>query len=172
MVQHRKDAVSPGLADSEDFHEFRTLLKKLMRHTHLSAQDLLLKALEVDEIPASVFASDLSPLETVVKYLRENLNLSTNSVAERINRSEKTVWQAYHSSQKKKSDKFEIKGISLSIPVSRFSIRKLSILESVVSFLISEHNMKYSQVADLIKRDDRTIWTVHHRAEQKLKNGR
>ena len=119
------------------------------------------------EIPVSVFSEKLSCLETVVKYLRENLNLSNKEISKLIKRSEKTIWQAYNYSKKKYSSKFKIEFSKYYIPVSVLSDRKLSVLESIVKYLHENFELNYSEIARLLCRDSRTIWTVYSRAEKK-----
>lgn len=61
---------------------------------------------------------------------------------------------------------------SVNIPSSIFLDRRLSALESLVMFLKDEYQFTYAQIARLINRDDRTIWTVYQRAKKKVKDGR
>lgn len=69
--------------------------------------------------------------------------------------------------------KKEVKGAeipsSLSIPTSIFRDRTLSVLEAVVEYLKEHHHLTYHQIARLLNRDDRTVWTVYKRAKQKRK---
>ena len=58
---------------------------------------------------------------------------------------------------------------SLSIPTSIFRDRTLSVLEAIVEYLREHHHLNYHQIAKLLNRDDRTIWTVYRRAKQKRK---
>ena len=53
-----------------------------------------------------------------------------------------------------------------SVPVSIFKDRSLSILESLVYYL-KNSGMSLKEISVLIKRDQRTIWTVLHRAQGK-----
>lgn len=72
----------------------------------------------------------------------------------------------------KKSDKKkeeEIVSSTLNVPTSVFRDRSLSVLEVVVEYLKEHHNLTYHQIAKLLNRDDRTIWTVYNRAKRKRK---
>ena len=64
-------------------------------------------------IPCSIFTKKLSSLETISKYLKENLKLSYKEIADLINRSEKTIWQAYKSTNKKHPSKFVVKDFKI-----------------------------------------------------------
>ena len=54
------------------------------------------------------------------------------------------------------------------IPIKIFSNRKLSVLENLTIYVMNRFNMKYHDIALLLGKDDRTIWTVVNRARKKL----
>ncbi len=56
---------------------------------------------------------------------------------------------------------------SLAIPTSIFKNRNLSVLEAIVVYLKEKKKMTYAQIARLLNRDDRTIWTAYQRAKKK-----
>ena len=56
---------------------------------------------------------------------------------------------------------------SIVIPSSIFQDRELSVLEAMVEYFKEKKGMKYSEIARLINRDDRTVWTVYKRAKKK-----
>jgi len=118
-------------------------------------------------IPVSIFLPDLSALETVSRYLHENLGLSFKKIGSFMNRSEKTIWQAYNYSIKKYQKKIRVSETRYLIPISAFSDRKYSNLESIVVFLKEKYGLKYSEIAILVHRDQRTVWTVYNRAMKK-----
>ena len=53
------------------------------------------------------------------------------------------------------------------ILTSFFRGNNLSILESIVRYLKETGSLSYHNIAILLKRDDRTIWTVYKRALKK-----
>ncbi|MFH1307246.1 MAG: hypothetical protein ABIH72_00140 [archaeon] len=57
----------------------------------------------------------------------------------------------------------------ISIPSSIFKDRKLKVLEVLVEYLKEKLNLSYHEIALLLNRDDRTIWTVYSRARKKRK---
>lgn len=59
----------------------------------------------------------------------------------------------------------------IKIPVSIFSDRSLASLEVVVEYLKEIKNLSYHEIAVLLNRNDRTIWTCYHRAKIKRKKG-
>ncbi len=57
--------------------------------------------------------------------------------------------------------------VTVIIPVSVLSNRSLSLLESVIEYLKDSQGMNYHEIAVLLNRDDRTIWTCYNRACKK-----
>ena len=54
----------------------------------------------------------------------------------------------------------------LSVPASIFGTH-LSPSEALCTFLKEEHKLSFHEIAEALHRDDRSIWTSHHRATQK-----
>jgi hypothetical protein len=52
------------------------------------------------------------------------------------------------------------------VPLSIFP-NKIGALEAIVKYLKENIKMNYSEIAELLNRDDRTIWTVYQRALKK-----
>jgi hypothetical protein len=55
------------------------------------------------------------------------------------------------------------------IPLSLFSDRKLGVLEVLVKCLKENHAFKYSRIAKVLNRNDRTIWATYEKAQKKNK---
>jgi hypothetical protein len=53
------------------------------------------------------------------------------------------------------------------IPSSIFLDRNISVLEVLVRYLKEQKKLKYHEIAVLLNRDDRTIWTCYNRALKK-----
>jgi len=45
--------------------------------------------------------------------------------------------------------------------------RQVSVLEAISEYLKDEKQYTYRQIAELLNRDERTIWTCYARAKQK-----
>lgn len=136
--------------------------------------ELVNKLLKVEvkeeiKVPISVFNNDkLGSLETIVKYLRENLLLSFKQIASLTNRNNVALAVSYRNAKKKLEAKFVVEEISpYSLPVTILQDRKLSVLENIVSYLKDTFGLAYHKIALLLNRDDRTIWTVYQRAKKK-----
>ena len=56
----------------------------------------------------------------------------------------------------------------ISIPTVIFRKYPLAVLESIVVYLKDERNLNFSEIAVLLNRDQRNIWTVYSRVKKKL----
>jgi DNA-directed RNA polymerase specialized sigma24 family protein len=57
----------------------------------------------------------------------------------------------------------------VNIPSFIFKNRDLAALEAIVVYLKDSQGLTYAQIAKILNRDDRTIWTTYQRAKKKLK---
>ena len=53
------------------------------------------------------------------------------------------------------------------IPLSVFLDRSVSVLEAISEYLKDSKNLSYHDIAVLLNRNDRTIWTCYNRAKKK-----
>ena len=53
------------------------------------------------------------------------------------------------------------------IPLSIFLDRSVSVLEAVSEYLKDSKKFSYHEIAVLLNRNDRTIWTCYNRAKNK-----
>lgn|SRR3989338_1538666 len=121
-----------------------------------------------DSLPISIFDNnELSCLETIVKYLREEFKLRFNEIALLLNRDDRTIWTTYNNAIKKRKEKLPVKESKFFIPISILTDRKLSVLEAIVSYIKDNFNLRYSEIAILLNRDERNIWTVYNRYRKK-----
>jgi len=56
---------------------------------------------------------------------------------------------------------------TMQIPSLVLRDRKISVLESIVEYLKDEKKLTYHEIAVMLNRDDRTIWTCYNRAKTK-----
>lgn len=137
-----------------------------LKGLHEAAEHVIPGKKEVS-IPAGVFGNDeLSSLEAIVKYLKEELKLKFSKIGKLLNRSGKTIWATYHNSTRKMPSSFGMVSREIIIPISALSDRSYSTLESVVMFI---KNLGYSnhEVALMLHLDDSTIWTVYAKVKKK-----
>jgi len=123
-----------------------------------------------DSVPICVFDNPhLSCLETIVKYLKEELQYRYVDMARLLNRSEKTIWATYNKAKKKMPSSFELADSEFMIPLSIFYDRKKSVLQAIIAYLKDECKLTYHQIAVYLNRDDRTIWTTYNRKQKQSK---
>lgn len=118
-------------------------------------------------VPVSIFASRLSPAESLVKYLKEQEKLNYAAIARLLNRDQRGIWCTYQRAQRKHSATLAVTPSAHIVPVSLFGERKLSILEHVVNHLRSQ-NVPLKSIAELVNKSPSTIATVHSRVRRKL----
>ena len=157
---------------SRDIMELKALFEKVQKKYGLKPKNLVCELEKDIEIPTSIFNEKLGPLETICKFLKENLNLSNKKISIYVGRDSKSVWQAYMTASKKLKEKFEIKYGGISFPVSILQKRKLSVLENIMVHLKEELGLSYKEISVVLRRDQRTVWTVYQRAKKKEKNDR
>ena len=153
----------------------KTLIERLKEEHKLSSEEIVnlltQKSISKELIPISVFNNkELSSLETIVKYLKENIGYNFSKIASLLNRDQRTIWTTYKNSTKKRKEPFTIKEIKYAILVSIFSNRKFAVLELISEYLHDHYNLRFSEIASLLNRDQRTIWTTYQRIRKKRSN--
>ncbi|NQU79472.1 hypothetical protein HQ545_06920 [Candidatus Woesearchaeota archaeon] len=123
-------------------------------------------------VPSSIFLDrDLAPLESITEYLKEEKDMTYHEIALLVGRNDKTIWTCYSRARKKRSEKEKI-ALSfedvIEIPIDIFKNRTLAPLESITSYLKDNKGLSFHEIAVLLNRDDRTIWTCHNRAKKKF----
>ena len=148
----------------------KNVIKDLITKYNITKEDFssLFEIEDSTDLPISIFNNTkLSGLETITKYLREDKKLKFSEIAFYLHRDSRTIWSAYHTSQKKFPASLEVKKSDIKIPLNKLSDRSFSILESLVAFLKNNYHLSLHEIAVLLKRNDRTIWTVLSRYKQK-----
>jgi hypothetical protein len=152
------------------------LNKKLKERYNIGIEELLKfeeKEKEELQIPIAIFNQNISPAEVLSKYLKENLGLNFREIGKLINRDERTIWINYRNAIKKKKLKIKIKKKLkieklINISVKIFSDRRLSVLESIVKYL-KEREFRNSEIAEMLGKDPRNIYTLYSRVKKKLR---
>ncbi|MCB9358355.1 sigma-70 region 4 domain-containing protein [Candidatus Woesearchaeota archaeon] len=60
------------------------------------------------------------------------------------------------------------KDVGLAIPVKFLNNRKLGMLEAAVIYLKDEKKLSYHEIAEILNRNDRTIWASYNKGKKKL----
>ena len=120
-------------------------------------------------IPVCIFKnSPLSSLEAIIKFLREEIGLPNRAIGYLICRDERTVWGAYEDAKRKMATALEWSTGPYDIPIHILRNRSLGVLEIISYFLKETFALRYCDIARLISRNDRTVWTSYHRAWRKM----
>ena len=139
-------------------------------------------------VPSSIFQDrDLAPLESISEYLKEEKGLSYHEIAELLKRDDRTIWTCCYRAKKKREKKADKKKKSVKvkkakslvssapsveemedIPLDIFHNRDLAPLEGISKYLKENADKSLHEIAVLLNRDDRTIWTCYNRAQKKL----
>ena len=142
------------------YQQFLKLMSELI-HKIYSEEDYL--------IPVSVLENKrLGPLEAIVKYLKEKLGLRYKKIASLTGRNEISIGNCYRIAKRKLPEDLEVKLSEYTFPVSVVKHKELSVLEAITFYLKNTYALSFHNIAVLLGRDDRTIWTVYNRAMRKL----
>ena len=162
-----------SIKEDKSFQILRLALGELKEKYELAPHEIL--SLITDKpiskeitIPVSIFEyNKLSALEAICKYLKEELELSYSKIALLLNRDSRTIWTTYDNAIKKKKEKLHVKKSKFFIPISILADREFSVLEVIVSYLKDNFNLRYVEIAILLNRDERNIWTSYNRFMKK-----
>ena len=164
-----KNIVSTSFNFDKDpeYQTLKALYIKIKDKYKVPATEIISK-LEKKEIliPSCIFDRKLSVFEAIVKYLKENLGLANRDIALLTSKSQKSIWQAYNFARKKVSSVFEIVASDYYVPVSVLK-KPFTVFESVVKYLKEDVMLNFHEIGILLKRDDRTIWTIYQRIIKK-----
>ena len=147
--------------------ELIAVFSKLYAKEKLYPADVELRHDEGISIPCSVFTELLSPFESMCKYLKEHLKMTYHEIALLLDRDDRTIWTVYQHAARKDKKPIKVAASPIVFPVSLLRDRRLSALEHLASYLKEYHGMTYHEIAVLLKRDDRTIWTMYQRSLRK-----
>lgn len=111
-------------------------------------------------VPATIFSFSQSPLQSLVTYLKDTYNFSFKEIATKLQRAYATIYAAY------KTPLHAIPPTRHVILLATFATR-MSVLETCVVNLKEEQHLKLSEIARLLKKDPRTIWSTYDRAKKK-----
>ncbi|MEK6840212.1 MAG: hypothetical protein AABX72_04670 [Nanoarchaeota archaeon] len=172
MISKREMNAAPVRARLEQLskQQLLNLVEDLHRRSKISSADI--EQTTADQgllLPCSIFTKELTPLESICLYLKDVCTLSYHEIATLVNRDDRTIWTVYQHAHRKKKH-FVVKKNDMMIPLRILKDRHLSVMEHIVRYLKNHSNLTYHQIAELLHRDDRTIWTVYQRGLKKVKS--
>ncbi len=149
-------------------------LKSILKKNNLSLEKFvdILKEKENGtkiNVPCCIFKKrTLGILESLTIYLKDKLNLSYHEIALLLNRDDRIIWASYNNARKKFKGSFILKDNPKDIPVSVFANRDIGLLEALTKHLKENESMRNHEIADILNRNERTVWTSYKRANEKL----
>ena len=162
---------------SQIYDELRKIQKKYGLSDDESFDLISRKIFSKYKIPICIFSvNTLSSFQAIVKFLKENCVLSFNEIGTLLNRSRYTIASSYRTAKSKLPSRYLVYSTDYDIPTKLIASRKYSVLESIVLYLKQRHKLRFTEIADIMLLNQRTVWTVYHRALKKgkgyLENGR
>lgn len=112
-------------------------------------------------VPVSVFQKELGALESMCKYLLENIKLSSQDAAMLLSRSVSTIDISYKRAMKKFPKQFVLSESVYQLPLSTFSFSDIGIQEAIVGYLKHHYHLTFQQISELLKRKYQTIRTAY-----------
>ena len=167
--------VGTGNPDADQLKDVFTTLVRLMKEQGMSSNDLMdiyQGSAYPDKrfVPLGIFATALSPSESLCKYLRENLEMSYKEIAGILNRDERSIWTSHNRSKEKMPGPFAKEDLDSStlIPVKIFAERRRSIMENLVIYLKEKTGQTNYKIAKSLNKTPSMIYTVYKRARAKI----
>ena len=148
----------------EDKEVIQLFIDHLKKHHNLSDSEIysFINNKEII-IPVSILKSDLSALQSICKYLKENLDLSLNKISKILNKDNKTIWASYNNAIKKQKEKITIKDNKYYIPISKISSNNLPILASIIKYLKEDQDLNYHEIGIILNRNEKNIWSIYNK---------
>src|SRR3989338_7169912 len=170
-IVNKNDENFNDLDSDKSFQILKLALDEIKQKYNLNSDEILSlveeKPVSKDIlIPVSIFDENLSALESVCKYLKENLDLGFSKIALLLNRDARTIWTTYSNALKKRKERLIVKESRYFIPISALADRKFSALGSIVVYLKDKFSLRYKEISVLLHRDERNIWAAYHRVKK------
>lgn len=147
------------MREKEDIQELKESLRQLQQI--VLSHERALGLIREDTIPASVFCTELGALESIVVYLRELHQLSYVNIGKKLSRSAAVIGVVYRTARKKYQQPLSVTS-AVAVPVAIFADRSVSMQRHLVRYLHDQRKMQFCDIARLIHRNPRTVWTAYH----------
>jgi len=151
------------------YQKIADILQKNYKTIYTAYQRAKKKKLPVKRIiqfPIDILTDKLTVFESVVKHLHEEQEISLSKIAQILHRDKRNIWQIYANAKAKVPRRTVAKGATFWVPIHIFSA-KLSPTEAVVLYLRAKKKLSFSEIARLLSKEYRTIWTIYDRARKK-----
>lgn len=125
-----------------------------------------MKKISKNEIPTAIFNANLTCYETLVKYLNETSKYSLTKIANLLGKNLQSVWRANSLAKRKMPSPIFIDNFEITIPLSTIANPKRTTLENIIFYLKEKLELRFADIARVIHRDQRTVWTVYTRVKK------
>ncbi len=150
--------------EKERIRRIKELLIGIKNKYNLSLKELQKLILyDIELFPSSIFTNKLTVLESIVKYMKEELGLNYHSIGELLNRNEKNIWHTYNNAKRKYQKRLLIEGELIPISLEILRNRKLSPLAAIIQSLSTIQRLSTKEIAKLLRRNYKTIWTIKNK---------
>ncbi len=160
----KKTAYQDPAKNMEDRELLRQYMRSLEKDQLIELFIRQLRGPEMLRIPLSIFNRKLSSLESIVKYLKEDMGQPNKKIAALLRRSPQNIWITYRNSAKKHPERLFVRESRHDIPICVFE-GELTMLETIVSYLKGFFTV--SEIANIISRDKKTVATIIFRIKRK-----
>ncbi len=147
--------------------------KKISKSRSISLGGNLRKTSSGASVPLYLLSDRcLTVLEALIEYLKEHVKLNYHQIGVVLRRDERNIRDLYLLAKEKRLKKksgIVVPEKIIHIPISIFADKKVSALEALVAYLHVKLGFSYHEIAVMLNRDDRTIWTCYHRFKQKTR---
>ncbi len=160
-------AITILIAESENNERIKESLKPLIeefqKKNSLTENEAtqILEYPRAASLPVEIFSRELGILEATCKYLRENYKMRYSEIAKVLQRDQRTIWVAYKKAQKKRASKIIIKESRILIPISILGNKNRTLMESTIQYCKEQYQMRYSEIAKVLQRDQRNIRSTY-----------
>ncbi len=121
-------------------------------------------------IPLSLFAkTPLSSLEIITCFLRDIKKLKFSEMEKILGRDQRVLSTTYRNAKKKYPSEIKISSSTYYVPCHLLQNKQLSVLENIIFYMKAEYQLHNHEIAKLLNKDPRTIWTVLNRIKKKGK---
>jgi len=169
------DTISSSI--DNDLQAIHTFIENFIEKHDMSADETfhLLSSIKdkqkVVSIPSYVLRyKSLGIIESVTKYLKEHMNLSYHQIALLLQRDDRVIWVTYNRAIKKISEKLTVDEPNIWLPISIFSKNENGPLETIATYLKDNLNMRFSEIARILNRDNRSVWASYNKVKKKYQN--
>lgn len=121
-------------------------------------------------VPVSLFAeTPLSALEVITRYLHDIRKLKFSEMEKILGRDQRVLSTTYRNAKKKFPSELKSSSSNYYVPCYLLQNKRWSVLENIVLYLKQAYHLSNSEIATLLNKDPRTIWTVLDRIKKKGK---